>query len=138
MTSSEILKQNAIIQSPLRLEVLEVLIASSKPLSQREIEQKIDKSHDRVTMYRTLKLFVEKQLIHRIAVSDNLVTFGLKTENSDSGADHLHFHCNDCDNVFCMPQVPVQKIELPKGFVGANTNLIVNGICEKCNKEIKK
>jgi Fur family transcriptional regulator, ferric uptake regulator len=130
MTGSELLAQKGIVKSPIRIEVLNLLLEASIPLLLKEIESKTDKSHDRVTMYRTLKLLEAKGLIHRIPLADNHSAYGINPGNNN----HLHFHCTDCNTVYCMPQVPVQPFELPHGFQSHDTNLLVNGICETCGK----
>ena len=134
---TEILKRKGINHSTFRIKVLEILINTNKPLTQKEIESHIGSKHDRVTMYRTLKLFVKENLVHKIPVSESLCAYRYVESEVKNESDHLHFHCTECEQVYCIQNVQIQDYSLPKGFIQEDTNLIVSGICKKCNKSIK-
>lgn len=129
MNGKEILKQNQLHQTPVRLQLLSVLEGAARPLSVREIEALLPQRHDRVTLYRTLKLFVDKQMVNRIAVSEQLVAYRIHADEK-----HLHFHCNHCNAVYCLPKAPVQPVEVPTGFVVTDNRFVVNGVCNLCNE----
>jgi len=133
MTPEERLKTCDLHLTAFRMEILRLLNKTNKPLTPKEIGEQITISHDRVTLYRTLKLFAEKGLLHRILVSDQLVTYRLADEKKSQQPDHMHFHCIRCDTVFCMPQFPVQECELPAGFTKTDSRFIVDGCCKDCN-----
>lgn len=128
-----ILENHDIVPSQFRMKVLNVLMNSNRPIFQHDIERELDLEHDRVTMYRTLKLFVKNQLVHRIPVSDNLVVYRYINSEYNNEKEHLHFHCKVCNQVFCMPHITFQEIDLPEGYKKENINLVVNGLCKKCN-----
>jgi Fe2+ or Zn2+ uptake regulation protein len=52
--------------TPNREEILDLFIEKNYALSHSDIEKEIDASLDRVTVYRTLKTFLDKGLIHKV------------------------------------------------------------------------
>jgi Fur family ferric uptake transcriptional regulator len=132
--AEKLLKQHGLSSTAMRLEVLGILLSYDKPVSTRDLEMELSKPFDRVTLYRTLRVFAERKLVHRIQVSENCVAYrapyGLEEGKS---SEHLHFHCTHCDQVFCMPQIPIQDVSLPAGFQKSKSQLVVDGLCIKCN-----
>ena len=122
--------------TPIRLEVLSYLLTSLTAVSKSKIEDHFD-AYDRITIYRTIKSLVEKEVIHRIIGMDGEVKFAVnndpvmvpnKTNNS-----HVHFHCLKCEATFCMA-IKIPKIEVPENFQMINSNYSIEGICKNCPK----
>jgi len=137
MTANSILKEKGIKITQNRLELLEVLEKSENPINPKEIEKQLNISLDRVTLYRNLKFFVDNKIVHKIEVNGSITTYSLNRSilnKAHSNSEHLHFHCNLCDGVTCMPQCKIKEHDLPKGFVQQSSQLIVNGICNVCSK----
>ncbi|PZX19257.1 Fur family ferric uptake transcriptional regulator [Breznakibacter xylanolyticus] len=128
MTVAEILKHYQLHQTPIRVQLLEVFLRADRPLSVREIEPLLEQNPDRVTLYRTLKLFVEKSIVNRIDVSEALVAYRM-----NESSQHMHFHCTSCNAVYCLPEVPIQPVYVPNGFVVTDNRFVVNGVCCRCS-----
>ena len=65
-TASETLLKNFKLRStPNRQEILELFLQRNYALSHGDIEKEIDSQLDRVTLYRTLKTFLDRGLIHK-------------------------------------------------------------------------
>lgn len=91
---------------------------------------------DRTTLYRTLKTFEEKGVVHQIDDGTGLQKYALCEPgcNCDLGRDlHLHFHCNNCDETVCLTEHRIPNINLPEGYVAEDANLVLKGICDKCS-----
>lgn len=129
---SEYLKQFGLRKTAIREEVVLLLSNSKEALSARELEDKMEGPVDRVTLYRTLKLFDEKKMIHKIILDDQTTRYVLV--NPVRGTQHPHFHCIVCDKVVCLPNSPLPSCQLPEGFSAQSQSTIVEGICKKCNK----
>ena len=70
--SDQLLHQHQLRKTPVRKEVLDVFLSRSEAVSQQYIEQHFD-AIDRVTLYRTLKTFEQKGIIHvRMAATSTL------------------------------------------------------------------
>ncbi len=133
MTADDILSQFGLSRTSIRTKLVTLLLEESEALTSKEIEQKLDEEIDRVTLYRTIKLFEEKNLIHKIVIDDHTAKYRLV--NSEKSIDHPHFHCTECDKVVCLPEMPLPDCGLPEGFSAKTQNTIVEGKCPKCNND---
>ncbi len=118
--------------TPSRIQLLDLLLQNHNPMQTKEIEHKWNSDVDRVTLYRTLKTLVEKNIIQKIEVNENITCYNFidfETENSE----HAHFHCNNCNKVICLHEYKNETKPLPDGFISSKTNIIIEGICKKCN-----
>lgn len=132
---AQILKEKGVRVTQNRVELLNVLNDAGHPLNQKEIEERLSVTPDRVTLYRNLRFFVDNKIIHKIEVNGSLTSYSFNRIHFDEAhsAEHLHFYCSICHKVICMPQHGIKKYDLPKGFSQQSTKLIVNGICNICN-----
>ena len=104
-------------------------------LAHADIEKKTDETYDRVTIYRTLQTFVEKGIIHTIPTADNSVRYALCKDECTTGHhhdNHVHFICDDCGTTYCLDNITVPEVILPKGFTQKRADVIVSGICKNC------
>ena len=115
--------------------MLEVLIQNESALSHSEIESQIDVSHDRVTVYRTLKTFLENGLIHKVLDDGGLTKYALCSECSkeEHHHEHVHFKCQNCGQTICMDAIKIPTISLPVGYNITETNLLIKGVCGNCS-----
>jgi len=132
-----LLKSHSLRITDSRIDVLERFYRTSHALSFKDLEDELQ-DYDRVTLYRTLNSFIDKGLLHRIPSEDGFASYGLcSTECSESSHhhDHVHFKCNVCGHIECLPDHHVPKVHLP-GYVIEEQNLIVNGVCRVCKEEV--
>jgi len=130
--SSDYLKRFGLSKTAIREDVLNLLFKSDEALSPKELEEKLEGSVDRVTLYRTLKLFDEKKMIHKVILEDQTSKYVLV--NPDKGTQHPHFHCLVCNKVVCLPNSPLPSCQLPVGFSVQSQSTIIEGTCQRCNK----
>jgi|TARA_R110001632_G_scaffold226124_2_gene359565 Fur family ferric uptake transcriptional regulator len=131
----KIMKSSDVKPTAMRLLVLQFLLNKKVAVSLTNIEDYFDNS-DRTTLYRTLKTFVESGIAHQIDDGTGITKYALCEEqcNCDIETDlHLHFHCNNCNETVCLTEHKIPHINLPEGFTAENVNLVVKGICDKCN-----
>ncbi len=72
-----ILKKNSLSVTDSRKKILSLFLQSKDALAHGDIEKKAGEKFDRVTIYRTLKAFVEKVIIHTIPTIDNSILYAL-------------------------------------------------------------
>lgn len=115
--------------------VLQVLIDQNTAISLPELEQKFEKA-DRATLFRTLKTFEEKKLIHRIEDGTGAVKYALCHEKCNCQLEdlHVHFLCTKCNHTYCLEEIQIPVINLPHNFVLESVNMVVKGICSNCMK----
>tara|TARA_X000000950_G_C13717148_1_gene578654 strand:+ start:406 stop:777 length:372 start_codon:yes stop_codon:yes gene_type:complete len=115
-----------------RLAELEVAIS----LGDLEKDFKVS---ERSTLFRTMKAFEEKGIVHQIEDGTGIIKYALCEENCECevGNDlHLHFHCNNCNETVCLTEHKIPHISLPDGYITEDINLVVKGICEKCSDNL--
>ena len=132
-----LLQAKHIRPTAMRLLVLEFLRSQKAAVSLNDLEAAFHRS-DRITLYRTLKTFEEKGLVHCIADGTSSVKYALcaddcQTENHQDL--HVHFHCSKCAETYCLPTARIPDISLPAEFAAEEVNLIVKGICGSCKAE---
>lgn len=129
------LQNKNIRPTAMRLLVMDVLSGQEAAISLSELEKSFEKS-DRVTLFRTLKTFQEKGLVHSIDDGTGAPKYALCQEgcNCDIERDlHVHFHCRVCNETFCLPKYKIPEIDLPEKFSPEEANLVVKGVCGKCS-----
>jgi len=129
------LQQKNIRPTAMRLLVYEFLEKQVIAASLTDIENTFDKL-ERTTLYRTLKTFEENGIVHKIDDGSGIAKFALCEDqcNCDLETDlHLHFHCTNCNETQCLTEQKIPHINLPPGYKAIDANLVVKGICNKCN-----
>lgn len=129
------LEQKKVRPTAMRLLVLETLQKQKAAISLQDLELAFEKA-DRITLYRTLKTFQKKGLIHSIEDGTGATKYALCQEGCECAPEdmHLHFFCTSCEGTFCLPKLKIPEISLPEGFVPVETNLLVKGVCANCTK----
>lgn len=132
---SNIFKKNRLSVTDGRKKILELFLNSPEALTHADIEKKTGENFDRVTVYRTLQVFVDKGIIHNIPTTDNSILYALCKDNCEEGHhhdNHVHFICDNCNKTICLDDVTVPDVKLPKGFKPRHAEMVVNGICDDC------
>jgi len=132
-----ILKQHQLRNTLIRREMLGLFLDVSHALCHGFIEKELQNQFDRVTLYRTLKTFEQKGLIHRIANDTDTIEYALCKEECQHqdhkhSDNHAHFRCEQCQRTFCLDNVSIPDITLPEGFNAKDFQLLVTGICTEC------
>ena len=134
-TIEELLESKGVRITAMRLLISKFLAGKKVAVTLSDIENAFAKS-DRTTLYRTLKTFEEKAIVHQIDDGTGITKYAMCEEgcNCEMEQDlHLHFHCNNCGETVCLTEHKIPQIKVPDGFVSENVNLVVKGICDKCS-----
>jgi len=135
--TSEILSNKAVKVTAARVLVLDVFLQTPYALSLADIEEKLPWS-DRVTIYRSLKTFEQKGVIHQINDGSASLKYALCSENSCTTAKHFdihpHFHCENCGKTSCLEKQEIEIKNLPKHLLVNSYSLILSGLCSECQK----
>ena len=130
-----ILIAKQISPTAMRLLVLEFLLKQTSAVSLSDLEKEFQYS-DRTTLYRTLKTFEERALIHNIKDGTEAVKYALCESDCKNGIHydlHLHFYCTNCKELFCLPETQLPEVSLPGKFKLSEISLVARGICDKCS-----
>lgn len=131
--AENMLSEKKIPPTPMRLLVLNEFLKSEAAISLSDLEDALSQS-DRSTLYRTLKTFEKKGLLH--SIQENNTTQYLLCQHC--GVDfhndtHLHFFCIRCKKTICLENTNFILPRLPKGFEVIEYKLVANGICPDCS-----
>jgi len=131
----ELLKSHDLRLTQGRADVVDVFLTHDVAVSHSDIESSVDGKYDRVTIYRTLKSFLDKGLIHKILDDRGGIRYALCADECSEGGhqhNHIHFKCNKCEQTTCLEHVEIPSVKLPRGFIAEESNYLVTGICDKC------
>jgi Fur family ferric uptake transcriptional regulator len=118
-----------------RLLVLDFLLQQSGAVSLTDLEKGMYPA-DRITLYRTLKTFRQKGLVHLIEDGSGSAKYALCKSECDEIHHHdlhVHFYCNSCKETICLEKSVIPKISLPEQFLAQEMSLLVKGICNVCS-----
>ncbi|MGC3948341.1 MAG: transcriptional repressor [Chryseolinea sp.] len=134
-TESETLLRNFKLRStPNRQDILDLFLLRNYALSQSDIEKEVQTHLDRVTVYRTLKTFLDRGLIHKVLDDEGSLKYALCNDACHAPVhhhDHVHFKCLRCGQTNCL-DVSVPAVRLPQGYRAREVNVLIQGICDKC------
>ena len=133
--SDQLLKDFRLRTTASRQAILHLFLQKDYALSHGDIEKEIDNTLDRVTVYRTLKTFLDKGLIHKVLDDEGSLKYALCNDActiKDHHHDHVHFKCIKCGLTNCL-DIEVPAIKLPKGYKPKEINLLIQGICVSCS-----
>jgi Fur family ferric uptake transcriptional regulator len=122
------LRHHAVRLTATRQHILGTLLQSPFALSRTEIEHHL--ALDRVTVYRTLRTFEEKGIVHRIVDHSETVRYAASCPNAAVPAlanDHA------CQHIYCLSQVPVPAVALPGTYQVLRRDHLLSGICGRCH-----
>jgi Fur family ferric uptake transcriptional regulator len=134
-SQDEILKDFRLRSTTSRSAILDLFIHNDHALSYSDIEKEVAAAFDRVTVYRTLKTFLDKGVVHKVLDDGGSLKYALCNDHCSSAEhhhDHVHFKCTKCGQTNCLEEVEVPVIKLPKGFQAKEINLLIQGLCNKC------
>ncbi|MFT6815599.1 MAG: Fur family ferric uptake transcriptional regulator [Sphingobacteriales bacterium] len=130
-----LVKEHGIRLTDIRKSVLEIFFNHQYALSHSDVEANLQSDFDRVTLYRTIKTFVTKGVLHKVIDGENAERYALC--NHDHVAhkhldNHVHFKCSTCGNTFCLDDVTVPDVQMPKGYTSNEVSMLIEGKCENC------
>ncbi len=129
------LNENDVRPTAMRILIYKYMAEKEIAVALTDIENAFAKA-DRTTLYRTLKTFEEKGIVHQIDDGTNISKYALCAPGCNCELEqdlHLHFHCDNCDETVCLTEHKIPHINLPDGYIAEDANLVLKGICEKCS-----
>ncbi len=128
-------KKNKISETPFRKEVIDIFLKHDSAISLSTIIGEL-KDYNRITLYRTIKIFIEKGMIHEIAISGEDSMYALCKEDcnvKEHHHQHIHFKCKQCGHIFCVEVEKFPKIDLPDYNID-QLEIQATGVCKNCNE----
>lgn len=133
--SEHILTSHGVHPTALRMLIYETIEAFDAPFTLYEVEAVLD-TMDTSTIFRCLRLFQEKELIHEIDDGGKSQKYCVCRCHDDRHSSHLHFTCLWCHKTYCVKEISVPVQQLPAGFSVSEISLVAKGLCPDCTKKI--
>ena len=129
----KLLSEHGIKATANRILVAVALSEAGRPLSLMELEDRIV-SIDKSGIFRCLSTFKEHHLVHSIEDVEGTRYELCLSHDSDHDEDtHVHFYCERCYRTFCLDDIHIPPVPLPKGYDSRTSNYLVKGICPECS-----
>ncbi len=116
----------------MRILIYDFLESQKSAVSISDIEKQLVTA-DRTTIYRTLKTFEEKGIVHHIE-EHNISMYLLCHDGCDEKSHkdwHLHLYCKICKRTFCREDVILPET-IQGDFRIDEIRFFAKGICEQC------
>ncbi|ASO06023.1 MULTISPECIES: transcriptional repressor [Arenibacter] len=143
MTKTEkILSYHGIRPTQMRSKIYKFLKRKQSAVSFSDLKKafvqksETNKTANRTTFYRNLKIFEDKGLIHQINDGTGVAKYAI-SEDAGKKDLHLHFHCTQCLETTCLPSRMPEDC-LPAQYQTQGVNLVLRGICKKCLRKLSK
>lgn len=132
--AEDILQNRNIKPTAMRILVAEKLLQQEYAISHKELSELFENA-DNITLFRTLKTFLEYKLIHTIDDGTGVIKYALCQSNCSCSPSeqHTHFHCTQCKKTYCLTDAEIPSITLPQNFKLEGINLVLKGQCDRCN-----
>ena len=116
-----------------RILVLKALDEAGRPASLADLEAQIE-SMDKSSVFRTLTLFLEKDIVHSFEDGRGVINYELCTEEGhcDHSDAHIHFYCERCHRSYCMEHINLDRVPVPEGFEPHAYSFVIKGSCPHC------
>lgn len=131
---SALLKEHRLRSTQNSRAVLRLFTSAQRALSHGELSASLAPDVDRGTLYRILHRFENHGLVHRVPDDEVSVKFALCQHCSPQTHEdqHLHFKCSVCGQTHCLEQQTIPEINLPGGYQAQQTEVLVRGVCPRC------
>ncbi len=121
----------------MRILVYDFLSSQIAASSLSDIENFFENA-DRTTIYRTLKTFEEKGIVH--SIQENTTTkYKLCHDDCDEKTHkdwHLHFYCKICKQTTCKEDIGIPE-NVQGNFRIDEIRFFAKGICENCLESLQ-
>jgi Fur family ferric uptake transcriptional regulator len=110
------------------------LLLNQDPQSMQVLVKRAESQVDRATVYRTIELFEELGIVHRVNIG-----WKYKIELSDVFlGHHHHFHCTNCGKTYTlannsMLETMIDTVVSKEGYFPRGHQLEVYGFCSECS-----
>lgn len=122
-----------------RILVMKTLMGEQNPQSLSNLERKMV-SMDKSSIFRTLTLFLEHDVVHAFEDGRGVLCYELCEEKGacDHHDGHIHFYCESCQRSFCMEDIHIPSFELPEGFYPHSISFVIKGECRIAERNTSK
>ncbi|PVX51910.1 Fur family ferric uptake transcriptional regulator [Balneicella halophila] len=130
--SERLLEKKRVKPTPTRILVAEELLKNNEAKSLQDMEEALPNA-DKVTIYRTIKTFLDNHIIHSVLLPDGQTKYALCEHAEHQHHVHPHFTCQKCGETHCLPETNIPLQDFPKNYKVSDVLLTLSGVCPKCS-----
>lgn len=127
-----ILRKYRVYITKARLLMLDAFLRSGNPLTRNDFYNDSSPELNRITIFRTLKLFLNRKIIYRVHATDRVSRYLLR---QTATSVHSNFICRVCKKVIPLKTIDPPEVELPEDYTQQNTEIIIEGLCDTCKNK---
>lgn len=135
-TAEQHLQEHGVRPTAVRILVWKTISQLKLAFTLNDVESMLPYT-DRSSIFRTLKLFTENQLLHEIDDGLGSCKYCLCRCEHNDHLNHVHFSCTTCGKTYCLENQTIPVVQLPEGFVMNEVEYVMKGICPTCAKKQK-
>jgi len=119
-----------------RIIVFRAMYELHDTFSLTDLENTLD-SVDKSTLFRTLSLFAQHHLVHKIEDGSGSTKYYLCHNDHVCRVDelHCHFYCESCHKTYCLDHTYIPMVHYPKGFELHSVDYLLKGLCPDCRNK---
>ncbi len=124
-----LLEEKGISPSFQRIKILEYLFLNRTHPSVEDIYKDLSSellTLSKTTVYNTLKLFVEKNIVKAIGIEKDFVRYDIDI------SPHSHFKCIKCGKIYDLKINEEKDNNIDEGFKKVYSEKYIYGICKNC------
>lgn len=130
-TAEEHLQEHGVRPTAVRILVWRKICRKKQTFSLSDVEEMLPEM-DRSSIFRALRLFKEKQLLHELDDGTGSCKYCLCRCEEDDHLNHVHFNCIKCGKTYCLEHETIPRVQLPEGFEMREAEYIIKGLCPEC------
>ena len=128
-----LLRSRKLKATPNRISLLNEIASYESAIPFSAIQDKL-KNINRVTLYRSMHILLEKGIIHKAYNKNNDMYYAMCGDKCTATAhnhNHVHFECTTCNQIKCEYLNQEVQIYLP-GHQISEVNITLRGTCKDC------
>ena len=132
------LTQRNIKPTAIRILILRTMMQSERAVSLLDLENLLD-TVGKPTIFPTITHFLSHRLIHSIDDGTGSLKYAVCGNACTCAVEdlHSHFYCESCHKTFCLENIHIPMVELPKGFTLQSINYVLKGLCVDCSAKLE-
>lgn len=136
-SAEEHLHEHGIKPTAVRILVWRKLRYESEAFSLKDVEGWLP-DMDRSSIFRTLRLFAENDLLHEIEDGTGTCKYCVCRCEGSTHLNHVHFTCTECGRTYCLEDQTIPVVGLPDGFFMKDAEYVIRGTCNRCSTRLPK
>ncbi|HEY4181003.1 MAG TPA: transcriptional repressor [Kofleriaceae bacterium] len=130
LNARESLRQRGLRATVVRVAILELLDTESAAVAHADLFARLEGSHDRTTVFRTLTTLTRAGLVLRLDAGDRVWRY--RRENVADASSSASFACRNCRRITELAGLSLVMSSPPRAIARRQVDVIVRGICDRC------